>query len=124
MILTRTELTVSSPFSVLSQLSSSSTLEVSTHLFALSSKGMSYFLYSIQLLRLKSEPLTYSAISSGFINEENRNFMLFVDEDSEDPAFDWGEAALAAINKWEADGAGGGKAFSLEWPAEKREQLQ
>jgi cytokinin riboside 5'-monophosphate phosphoribohydrolase len=50
--------------------------------------------------------------------------MLFVDEDSEDPAFDWGEAALAAINKWEADGAGGGKAFSLEWPAEKREQLQ
>lgn len=50
--------------------------------------------------------------------------MLFVDEDTEDPAFDWGEAALAAINKWEKDGAGGGKAFSLEWPAERREQLQ
>lgn len=50
--------------------------------------------------------------------------MLFVDGDDEDPAFDWGEAALAAINKWEEEGAGGGTSLPLLWPVEKREQLQ
>lgn len=63
------------------------------------------------------------AISSGFIAEANRPFMTFVDEDNDDPSFDWGEAALQAMEKWEKDVAGGGKAYPLTWPEEDMEKL-
>ena len=65
-----------------------------------------------------------SAISSGFVPEQNRAFLLFVDErTSSDGEFDWGEAALQAIREWHQKGMGGGKSFDLTWPDDKRVDL-
>ena len=66
--------------------------------------------------------VVFSAISSGFIAEANRPFMTFVDG-SDDASFDWGEAALLAIEKWEKDVAGGGQALLLSWPEAEREKF-
>ncbi|KAI5475172.1 hypothetical protein MNV49_001859 [Pseudohyphozyma bogoriensis] len=57
-----------------------------------------------------------SAIEAGFILESNRSLIVFVDApEGEAATFDWGAAALKAIEDWEARGMGGGVAFSLEW---------
>jgi hypothetical protein len=70
-----------------------------------------------------SRPLR--AITAGFISPSNRAFMVFVDEPSSaGVGFDWGEAALAAIEDWEKKGAGGGKPYSLEWPENKKGELR
>ena len=57
------------------------------------------------------------AISSGFISPINRNFLLFLDPPPSESAesFDWGEAALTAVEKWLREGSGGAQAFELDW---------
>lgn len=46
---------------------------------------------------------------------------VFVDGPaSKDAAFDWGEAALRAIDDWEAKGAGGAVPYSFEWSEDRR----
>ncbi|SCZ90477.1 BZ3500_MvSof-1268-A1-R1_Chr1-3g02014 [Microbotryum saponariae] len=64
------------------------------------------------------------AVSSKFIAEVNKAFMIFVDRPTDaDEAFNWGDAALTSIREWEAAGMGGGQAYSLEWPEQKRAEL-
>ncbi|GAA6033979.1 hypothetical protein NBRC10512_007544 [Rhodotorula toruloides] len=58
-----------------------------------------------------------SAISSGFISESNRNFLVFVDQPE---SGDWGEAALQAIDDWKAKGAGGAVPYSFEWSEDRK----
>ncbi|GAA6015427.1 hypothetical protein JCM11491_000428 [Sporobolomyces phaffii] len=74
------------------------------------------------------------AIASGFIAPSNRNFLIFIDEprapqprttDTDTDAagaavaaaaaFDWGRAALAAVDAWLELGTGGAEPFELEW---------
>ncbi|GAA5955954.1 hypothetical protein JCM3765_000053 [Sporobolomyces pararoseus] len=57
------------------------------------------------------------AISSGFISPSNRNFLIFLDPPTthEGETFDWGKAALTAIEKWLQEGSGGAQAFELDW---------
>ncbi|KAK4705957.1 cytokinin riboside 5'-monophosphate phosphoribohydrolase, partial [Phenoliferia sp. Uapishka_3] len=55
------------------------------------------------------------AISSGFVAEQNRAFLIFVDAPTDSSGFDWGTAALKAVADWEAKGLGGGIPHSLEW---------
>ncbi|KAJ8292862.1 putative cytokinin riboside 5'-monophosphate phosphoribohydrolase [Rhodotorula toruloides] len=57
------------------------------------------------------------AISSGFISESNRNFLVFVDQPK---SGDWGEAALQAIDDWKAKGAGGAVPYSFEWSEDRK----
>ncbi|BGP01632.1 hypothetical protein JCM10021v2_005337 [Rhodotorula toruloides] len=62
-----------------------------------------------------------NSIAAGYISETHRNFLLFVDGPaSKDAAFDWGEAALRAIDDWEAKGAGGAVPYSFEWSEDRR----
>ncbi|KAK4330259.1 LOG family protein [Rhodotorula toruloides] len=61
--------------------------------------------------------LKRSAISSGFISESNRNFLIFVDQPE---SGDWGEAALQAIDVWKAKGAGGAVPYSFEWSEDRK----
>jgi hypothetical protein len=63
-----------------------------------------------------------TSINEGFIAEENRAFMIFVEEDNTKD-FDWGQAALQAIADWEKRGSGGAKALALDWPQDKRTDL-
>ncbi|GAA5934545.1 Log1p [Sporobolomyces koalae] len=64
------------------------------------------------------------AISAGFISPSNRNFLIFVDSpppstmpagESVVSSFDWGEAALRAIEEWHRLGTGGAEPFKLDW---------
>ncbi|KAK4055167.1 hypothetical protein OIV83_000447 [Microbotryomycetes sp. JL201] len=64
-----------------------------------------------------------NAITAGFIPECNRAFLIFVDKRKGDEQFDWGVAALEAIEDWQAKGMGGGKAFDLSWPEDDRLDL-
>ncbi|BGP31684.1 hypothetical protein JCM10296v2_003458 [Rhodotorula toruloides] len=57
------------------------------------------------------------AVSSGFIAESNRNLLVFVDQPE---SGDWGEAALQAIDEWQAKGAGGAVANSFEWSEDRK----
>ena len=65
-----------------------------------------------------------SAISSGFISESNRAFLVFVDGPSTanplPSSFDWGDAALEAIRAWKALGSGGATPYSFEWTSEQK----
>lgn len=63
---------------------------------------------------------TGRAITAGFISPLNRAFLTFVEAPSPlDPSFDWGEAAVAAVEAWEAEGAGGGTQLGLDWGLEQ-----
>ncbi|KAM0793517.1 hypothetical protein ACM66B_000956 [Microbotryomycetes sp. NB124-2] len=64
-----------------------------------------------------------NAIAAGFIPEANRAFLIFVDEREGDMSFDWGAAALEAIQNWHDKGMGGGQAFDLKWPEQERLEL-
>ncbi|GAA5879112.1 hypothetical protein JCM16303_001302 [Sporobolomyces ruberrimus] len=65
------------------------------------------------------------AISSGFISPTNRNFLIFIDpppsSSSESTtseggeSFDWGKAALRAVEEWLRLGTGGAEPFQLTW---------
>ncbi|GAA5833002.1 hypothetical protein JCM3766R1_000394 [Sporobolomyces carnicolor] len=55
------------------------------------------------------------AISSGFIAPSNRNFLVFVDRPESATEFNWGEAALRAVEEWLKLGTGGAEPFQLEW---------
>jgi len=52
--------------------------------------------------------LIKNAVAFGFIKAQNANLMIFVDCPPEvDPAtFDWGTAALSALNGWRSPGPG------------------
>jgi predicted Rossmann-fold nucleotide-binding protein len=52
--------------------------------------------------------LIKSAMAFGFINAQNGNLMTFVDcpPDVDPATFDWGAAALSALNGWRAPGPG------------------
>lgn len=63
-----------------------------------------------------------TSITEGFIAEENRAFMIFVEDDGSQD-FNWGEAALRAIADWHKQGSGGAKALELDWPEDKRSDL-
>lgn len=56
-----------------------------------------------------------SAITCGFLAPENRALLTFLDKpaDATDD-FDWGEAALKAVEDWKAAGAGGGVPYNLQ----------
>lgn len=67
------------------------------------------------LLNVKSfwEPLRRlidNAIQEGFIQEKKRDLVIFVDgprDGSDASQFDWGQAAVDALEKWEAPSEGG-----------------
>ncbi|GAA6009325.1 Log1p [Rhodotorula paludigena] len=66
-----------------------------------------------------------NAIDSGFISEQNRNFLIFVDSPTtasgfSHDSFDWGEAALQAIHDWRARGSGGAVPYSFEWSFDRQ----
>ena len=92
-----------------SQLSFSSTSTTSILRYEISSTGSSLPLPPRTLLITSC-----SSISAGFISEKNRGFMIFLDS-TEAADFDWGVAALAAIDSWEAAGAGGAVQLDLKW---------
>ncbi|GAA5889417.1 hypothetical protein JCM8208_007870 [Rhodotorula glutinis] len=66
-----------------------------------------------------------NAISSGFIFESNRAFLVFVDGPSTanplPSSFDWGQAALEAIRRWKELGSGGATPYSFEWTKEQKD---
>ncbi|PRQ71639.1 hypothetical protein AAT19DRAFT_9754 [Rhodotorula toruloides] len=77
--------------------------------------------FLLHCLVLPHSPRPRSSIAAGYISETHRNFLLFVDGPaSKDAAFDWGEAALRAIDDWEAKGAGGAVPYSFEWSEDRR----
>lgn len=79
---------------------------------------------SASLHRSHSVPRA-SGITAGFISPKNRAFLVFVDAPSTgEEGFDWGTAALAAVDEWETAGMGGGTALSLEWPDSKKGELR
>lgn len=57
------------------------------------------------------------AVKSGFISDECRAFLTFVDKpvNVAECEFDWGEAALEALHVWTRQGAGGGIPYGLDW---------
>ncbi|KWU42518.1 hypothetical protein RHOSPDRAFT_13320, partial [Rhodotorula sp. JG-1b] len=66
-----------------------------------------------------------NAVSSGFIGAKQANLLVFVDGPSASSApsgsdFDWGRAALLAIQAWHAKGAGGAEPYSFEWSDDKK----
>lgn len=89
-------------------------------------------------------PPRRSAVSSGFIGAKQANLLVFVDGpsprgppaafssssggasesssqfDPEPDAFNWGRAALAAIDEWHAKGAGGAEPYSFEWSDDRK----
>lgn len=66
-----------------------------------------------------SVPFIHSAITHGFLAPENHALMTFLDKPANaGDDFDWGEAALKAVEEWKAAGAGGGVPYNLQWEDE------
>lgn len=53
-----------------------------------------------------------TSIKAGFVKPENESFVVFVDGSSE-PDFDWGKAALEAVDEWHSTTRG--EAYKLTW---------
>lgn len=74
-----------------------------------------------------------NAVSSGFIGTKQSNLLVFVDGTSPSTTsspngtavndFNWGRAALQAIQDWHEKGAGGAEPYSFEW-SEDREKAE
>lgn len=59
------------------------------------------------------------AIEAGFIRKDNGGILVFVDKpgDATD-AFDWGEAALQAVDKWRSQ-EGSFAQYKLDWATKR-----
>lgn len=89
----------------------------------------------------------HRGIADKFISPSNRNFLIFVSPPStsssststsssssfsasststspseEETPFNWGQAALQALETWESKGLGGALAYDLNWPSAEEEE--
>lgn len=66
------------------------------------------------------------AIASGFIPERNREYISWLEPPSDATDFDWGEAALDAVEAWQAKETGQdgvGVSYGIDWSARNKAAL-